>query len=389
MDAPEQLGRADQLALLGNIAQKFDVLPTPELNAGTLPHLLTESITPTELLFVRNTGGMPNFSPSQMANWTLLIDGHVRKRRCWTIEELKAIGTKEVIAVLECAGNGRAFFRSNWTTVYLDSKVPTNRFVAATRPIWRKVPWAAGTVMWRDGAAGCVKWTGVPLAALLKECGLKKTAIYTGHHSIETKLDSRAPAISRGLPIAKAMAEETLVAWAMNDEKIPPIHGGPLRLVVPGYPGSAWHKWIDRIEIRDKEHDGRLMDEYRIDGKIIEEMPVNSVITSPKTGFEVPAGEALRVGGYAWSGGSHIEKACVSVDKCRSWREAILGEAPDSWFAWRRFDIELADLSRGPIEITVRASDHSSGQPLVSRGRRGNRIGYCNNVVRRVAGRVI
>jgi DMSO/TMAO reductase YedYZ molybdopterin-dependent catalytic subunit len=175
----------------------------------------------------------------------------------------------------------------------------------------------------------------------------------------------------------------------MNGEDIPSIHGGPLRLVAPGYPGSAWQKWIGRIEIRDRVHDGRLMEEYRIDGEVIEEMPVNCVITRPANDFEAGVGQALGVGGYAWSGRSQIRKVGVSADGGASWHEAVLGEAPGGRFAWRRFDIEIAELKPGPVEIIVRAHDQDSEQPLQSRGRAGNPIGYCNNVARRVRGRVV
>jgi DMSO/TMAO reductase YedYZ molybdopterin-dependent catalytic subunit len=240
--------------------------------------------------------------------------------------------------------------------------------------------------MWADGAVGCVEWTGVPLAALLERCGGTASAVYTGHHSADIALDGSGPALSRGLPIAKATHPDTLVAWAMNGEDIAPIHGGPLRLVAPGYPGSAWQKWISRIEIRDRVHDGRLMEEYRIDGEIIEAMPVNSVITRPADGFETPAGQPLRVAGYAWSGQSGIGKVCVSADGGASWREARLGQQHGR-FAWRRFELEFA-APCGPVEIVVRAYDADSAQPLQSRSRAGNPIGYCNNVVRRLRAHV-
>ena len=342
---------------------------------------------------------MPVFSKSEIENWTLTIDGEVERPQRWTIDELKAIGSRNVVAVLECAGNGRAYFPCNRLINVLDAKamaldrlisrIPFTKpyqFARSFRPRWKKWPWFAGTVMWAEGAVGCIEWTGVPLSALLQRCGLKAGAVYTGHHSADLALDGTGPALSRGLPIAKALHPDTLVAWAMNGEDIPPIHGGPLRLVAPGYPGSAWQKWIGRIEIRDRVHDGRLMEEYRIDGEVIEEMPVNCVITRPANGFAT--GQPLGVGGYAWSGRSGIEKVSVSADGGASWREARLGEAPGGRFAWRRFDIEFADLAPGPVEIIVRAHDQDSEQPLASRSRAGNPIGYCNNVARRVRGHV-
>jgi DMSO/TMAO reductase YedYZ molybdopterin-dependent catalytic subunit len=400
MAADDQMGWREQFSLSREIKADLRVLPTRELNSETPAELLDQPITPIDLLFVRNTGRMPAFSATEIQNWTLTIDGEVGRPHRWTIDELKAIGSSNVTAVLECAGNGRAYFPCNRLINVLDAKamvldgmisrIPFARpyqFARRFRPRWKKWPWFAGTVMWAEGAVGCIEWTGVPLAALLQRCGLKAGAVYTGHHSADLALDGTGPALSRGLPIAKALHPDTLVAWAMNGEDIPPLHGGPLRLVAPGYPGSAWQKWIGRIEIRDRVHDGRLMEEYRIDGEVIEEMPVNCVITRPANGFE--AGQPLSVGGYAWSGRSGIEKVSVSLDGGASWREARLGEPPGGGFAWRRFDIEFAGLAPGPVEIIVRAHDQDSAQPLASRSRAGNPIGYCNNVVRRVRGRVV
>lgn len=396
------MGWREQFSLSRAIKSNLRVLPTRELNSETPAELLDQPITPIDLLFVRNTGRMPAFSKNEIENWTLTIDGEVERPQRWTIDELKAIGSRDVLAVLECAGNGRAYFPCNRLINVLDAKamaidhlisrIPFTKpyqFARSFRPRWKKWPWAAGTVMWTDGAAGCIEWTGVPLAALLQRCGVKAGAVYTGHHSADFALGGTGPALSRGLPIAKALHPDTLVAWAMNGEEIPPIHGGPLRLVAPGFPGSAWQKWIGRIEIRDRVHDGRLMEEYRIDGEVIEEMPVNCVITRPASGFKTQARQPLGVGGYAWSGRSGIEKVSVSADGGASWREAKLGEAPGSRFAWRRFDIELADLAPGPVEIIVRAHDQDSEQPLASRSRAGNPIGYCNNVARRLRGRVV
>src|SRR4051812_24418106 len=370
MTADHQMGWRQQFSLSRNTKPDLRVLPTRDLNCETPANLLDQPITPIDLLFVRNTGKMPDFSDAEIANWSLTIDGEVERPQRWTIDELKAIGSRTVVAVLECAGNGRAFFPCNRLINALDAQAMTlDRLISRTpaakpyqlargfRPRWKKWPWFAGTVMWAEGAVGCVAWTGVPLAALLQRCGVKPGAVYTGHHSADLALHGSGPALSRGLPIAKALHPDTLVAWAMNGEDIPALHGGPLRLVAPGYPGSAWQKWIGRIAIRDRVHDGRLMEEYRIDGEVIEEMPVNCVITRPANGFETPAGSPLGVGGYAWSGRSRIEQVTVSLDGGASWREAVLGEQPDSRFAWRRFDIEFADRAPGPVEIIVRAHD--------------------------------
>jgi sulfite oxidase len=118
-------------------------------------------------------------------------------------------------------------------------------------------------------------------------------------------------------------------------------------------------------------------------------MPVNCVITRPANGFAVPAGQPLSLGGYAWSGRSPVAGVSVSADGGASWREARLGGQPAGPFAWRRFDLDFAGLAPGPVEIIARARDGNSEQPLQSRSRRGNPIGYCNNVARRIHGRIV
>src|SRR6201747_704884 len=240
MAADDQMGWREQFSLSRELKAALRILPTRELNSETPAELLDQCITPIDLLFVRNTGRMPAFSKNEIQNWTLTIDGEVERPQRWTIDELKAIGSHNVIAVLECAGNGRAYFPCNRPINVLDAKVmaldgmisriPFARpyqFARSFRPQWKKWPWFAGTVMWAEGAVGCIAWTGVPLAELLQRCGVKAGAVYTGHHSADLALDGTGPALSRGLPIAKALHPDTLVAWAMNGEDIPAIHGGP------------------------------------------------------------------------------------------------------------------------------------------------------------------
>jgi sulfite oxidase len=353
------------------------VLPTAELNAETPAHLLDGDITPVDLLFARNTGTMPLPGAADIAAWTLTIDGCVRVPRRWTIAELQhQFETVTRTAVLECAGNGRSFF---------------------TEP--------AGVVLWQHGAAGCVAWTGVRLADLLAACEPAPDAVYTGHHSPDMRFDGLGPAISRGLPIAKALAPETLVAWALNGAPIPPLHGGPLRVIAPGFPGSASQKWITRIAIRDREHDGERMRDlhYRLPRvpvrplaagerydealfDVITDVPVRAIITTPREGFVLPAGVVLAVRGHAWSGHTPLAKVELSCDGGQSWRTAALGPLPDI-FAWRRFTATLAPPPAGAIEIIARASDaNGRAQPLESVT--WNPRGYCNNTVHRVGGRI-
>lgn len=366
--------RIDEHALVAASKPDLVILDTPELNAETPAHLLDEDITSLRRLFARNTGAMPVIGAAAVAAWTLAIDGFVRTPRSWTIVALQQeFETVSVTSVIECAGNGRALF-----------------------------PQPAGTVLWRRGAVGCVRWTGVRLGDLLQRCGLEPQAVYTGHHSPDIYRDGSGPAISRGLPIEKALAPETLVAFAINGEPIPPLHGGPFRLVAPGYPGASFQKWLTRVEVRDREHDGERMrnGHYRMPRaplrygepydvsqfEIITDMPVKSLITLPRDGFAAPSGAPLDVRGHAWSGHVPVARVELSCDGGRSWQMARLGPLPDR-FAWRRFELTLPAPPPGEIEIIARATDQRGrAQPLDSAP--WNPRGYCNNMCHRVRGRV-
>lgn len=350
-------------------AQKPDliILETEELNAETPVHLLDDDITPLDRLFVRNTGTMPAV---EQAGWTFTIDGCVRRSQRWTIAEMqRQFEAVTQVSVLECAGNGRAFF-----------------------------PEPAGTVLWRHGAAGCVAWTGARLADLLRDCGILPEAVYTGHHSPDLTFDRSGPALSRGIPIAKALAPETLVVWAANGHPLPVLHGGPLRLIAPGYPGSASQKWITRLDVRDREHDGERMRglHYRLprrpmrpgepidpaEFEVITDMPLRAIITSPREGHAAMAGRPLAIRGFAWSGHMPVAKVDVSPDGGRSWRRAQLAPVRNR-FAWRRFAATIDDPNPGPLELVARATDaEGRAQPLDSAP--WNPRGYCNNMAHRV-----
>src|ERR1043166_3037017 len=122
MAADDQMEWRQQFSLSREIKPNLRVLPTRELNFETPADLLDQPITPIDLLFVRNTGRMPVFSANQIADWSLTIDGCVEQPQRWTIDELKAIGSRTVTAVLECAGNGRAYFPANRQINFLDAR---------------------------------------------------------------------------------------------------------------------------------------------------------------------------------------------------------------------------------------------------------------------------
>ena len=361
--------KEEERRLVDLLKPELRLLEDEALNAEAHPHLLDEPITPFASFFIRNNGRLPEIEPK---SWTLTVDGEVERTLTFTLAELaKTFEPVTITAVLECAGNGRSGF-----------------------------PDATSGLQWGLGAVGCAQWAGIRLADVLRAAGVKPKAVYTGHLSPDVQLDgSGRAALSRGLPIEKALAPETLIAFEMNGQPLPYLHGGPLRIVAPGFPGSAWQKWLARIWVRDREHDGAKMrgTEYRMptvpvapggpidESKfaVITDMPVKSLITWPAENFSAAAGE-IEVRGFAWSGHVPLASVAVSTDGS-SWLAAEL-EPETHRFAWRRFRARVA-APAGPFVIMSRATDVQGGkQPLEAPS--WNPRGYCNNAVHRVKGRM-
>ncbi len=335
-------------------------------NVETPPHLLDDPITPIERFFVRNNGDWPAVD---RAAWRLTVDGLVERPLHLSLDELTArFETVTAACVLECAGNGRSYLEP-----------------------------AVEGVLWGYGAVGCARFTGVRMRDVLEAAGVKPGAVYTAHHSPD-RTEAGKVALSRGLPLKKALAEETLIAFAMNGGPLPLAHGGPLRVVAPGYPGSAWQKWLARLEIRDREHDGAKMTglDYRLPTvpvrpgetldpalfAVIEDMPVKALITHPPDGAGIAADGACEIRGFAWSGHVPVERVHVSTDGGTTWANAEL-EAGEGPFAWRRFRFAWTPDRAGPFTLVARAGDASGRvQPL---DQTWNPRGYCNNGCQRVA----
>ncbi|MEH6648708.1 MAG: sulfite oxidase [Motiliproteus sp.] len=348
------------------------ILNDRPVNAETPAHLLDDAVTPTNRHFVRNNGIPP--VDIDVDSWQLTIDGLVDKPITLSIKELKEkfeVVTRNV--VVECGGNGRASFE----------------------------PPARGN-QWTYGAVACAEWTGVRLADVLKAAGIKPGAVYTAHHSADKHLSGKEgkAAISRGVPIEKAMDPNNLIAFAMNGEEIHPMNGAPLRLIVPGWPGSCSQKWLQRITIRDQVHDGAKMTgkAYRVpnhpvaagekvdkeDFVIIERMPVKSLITHPANGVDV-SGKSLEIRGNAWSGEREVTSVEISIDFGASWIKAELGAQPN-FGAWQRFKAEVTFPLAGYYEVWAKATDDQGiSQPF---GIAWNPKGYLNNSMHRVAVKV-
>jgi DMSO/TMAO reductase YedYZ molybdopterin-dependent catalytic subunit len=356
--------------------QGLVVLNDRPLNAETLPHFLDDEITPADRLFVRNNGLPPaNIDPK---TWTLSLKGESIKRPAtFTIEELKNKFKHYTYQIqLECGGNGRSEFN----------------------------PPAKGN-QWTVGAVGCPEWTGVRLKDVLNYCGLKKDAVYTGYYGADEHIsgDPKKVPISRGVPIHKAMEDESLIVWAINGEDLPLNNGYPLRLITGGWPGSTCGKWVKEIVVRNKVHDGPKMGSYsyrvpcspvapgeRVDKKemcIIESMPVKSLITFPKSGTKTDIKNPLLVRGHAWAGDLEISAMHVSIDFGVTWLKCTL-KKPRNRLAWQRWSTEIQFPEEGYYEVWARATDaNGEMQPMVVPG--WNPKGYLNNACHRIAVRVI
>jgi len=345
------------------------VLNDRPLNAQTPAYLLNDAITPTARHFVRNNGVPPENASAQ--DWTLTIDGLVEKPLKFSISDLqKQFDVVDLALQIECAGNGRAAFD----------------------------PPAKGN-QWTYGAIGCAKWRGVRLADVLKAAGVKSNAIYTANEGADTHLSGKADKkpISRGVPMEKALDPNNLIAFAQNDADINPMNGAPLRLVVPGWPGSCSQKWLTRIWLRDVVHDGAKMTgtSYRVpnhpvapgekvpkeDFVIIQSMPVKSLITRPRTGLKT-ALRTLEVGGHAWAGDRKVKAMHISTDFGATWVEADL-EDPVNSFAWQQWKATATFPEAGYYEVWARATDDEDvTQPFAIAW---NPKGYLNNSMHRIA----
>lgn len=351
------------------------VLNDKPWNMEAAAHLLDDDITPNASMFIRNNGLVPE--DIDVSKWTLTIDGEsVINKKNYTLAELKSKFEHHTYQLtIECGGNGRSEFN----------------------------PPAQGN-QWTVGAVHCASWTGVRLRDVLKDAGIKNDAVYIGFHAADLHLsrDAGKEAISRGCPMAKALQDETILAFKMNGEDIPFIHGHPLRLVAGGWPASVSGKWLTGISIRNKVHDGSKMtgDSYKVPCKpiapgetvkeedlcIIESMPVKSLITFPKSGAMIKAGTALNIRGHAWAGELEVAKMEYSIDFGSTWKPAVL-KKPVNRLAWQHFSAKVEFPQKGYYEVWAKATDTKGmAQPMLVPG--WNPKGYLNNACHRIAVKV-
>lgn len=318
----------------------------------------TSVITPSNQLYIRNN--LPTPDASIVANrdaWEISIEG-VGKPRTVTLGELKTMGLETVAMVLQCSGNGRAFFPSK----------------------------PSGTP-WTVGAAGCVVWSGVPVRAVAEALGGPESGMRfltgTGGEKLPAGLDPKSIIVERSVPVA-AMGD-ALLAWEMNGEPISLAHGGPLRLIVPGYTGVNNIKYIKRLAFTAQETDAKIMSHgYRISppgGKgepnqpSVQEMTVKSWINSPAPDGAPLQQSRAQIAGVAFGGMHAVKRVEVSTDGGKNWKEARLVGPDLGKYAWRQFVLD-ARLTTGQHVLVSRATDaRGNVQP---EQRMENAAGYNN-----------
>ena len=350
------------------------ILSERPLNAETPAHLLDDAVTPASRMFVRNNGIPPDTRAINPLDWALEVSGEacLHPMRL-TLRDLKTTYEHVTLKLqLECGGNGRAEYHP---------------------PV--------GGNQWTTGAVACPEWAGVRLRDVLDSCGMARNAVYVAYESADTHLSgdpTRGP-ISRGVPVAKALEGESMIAWAMNGQPLPPLHGFPLRLVIGGWPGSVSGKWLTRILVRDRVHDGAKMggQSYRVPCNpvapgatvpdehmcIIGSMPVKSLITFPESGACRPLGEPITVRGHAWAGDRAVRDVFTSIDYGATWHRTAI-EPPANQLAWQQWSTWISPSRAGYYEVWARAvDDEGVSQPVVMPA--WNPRGYLNNACHRIA----
>ncbi|CAD5370153.1 Sulfite oxidase [Rubrivivax sp. A210] len=316
-------------------------------------------ITPADQLYIRNNLPAPDAAIVADRNaWEVSIAG-VKNPRTLTLAELKTLGVESVAMVLQCSGNGRGFFPSK----------------------------PSGTP-WQVGAAGCVMWSGVPLRWVAEALGGvadgMKFITGTGGEKLPAGVDPKSVVVERSVPLA-AMAD-ALLAWEMNGAPLPLAHGGPLRLIVPGYTGVNSIKYVKQLAFTAQETDARIMSHgYRLSppgGKgdpsqpSVQEMGVKSWINTPTAESGTLKAGLVQVLGVAFGGLNPVAKVEVSLDGGKSWSVARFVGPDLGRYAWRQFAL-ATKLPAGSFVLASRATDSAGNvQP---EQRFENAGGYNNN----------
>ena len=299
----------------------------------------TGAITPAERLYIRNNIAAPDVSiVANRDAWQLAVEG-VRQPRTLTVAELKTLGLETLVMVLQCSGNGRGYF--------------------ASKP--------SGTP-WRVGAAGNLFWSGVPVRAVAESLGgVGADARFitgTGGETLPAGIDPKTVIVERSVPISTL--GDALLAWEMNGEPVPHAHGGPLRLIVPGYSGVNNIKYIKRLAFTRDQTDAAIQaTRYRIAPPGTKESPSHPAVweMDPKSWINSPAPEAgpvrrgwVQIHGVAMGGMQAPRRVEVSLDGGNTWREAGFIGPNLGRYAWRPFVLQ-AELKPGTYVLASRVTD--------------------------------
>jgi DMSO/TMAO reductase YedYZ molybdopterin-dependent catalytic subunit len=340
---------------IGNEAIKAEKAKSMQFHSerpltGSVPaHEHDFDVTPSDRMFVRNNLLTPDIDINAHR---LTIKGLVDKELSFSIPELqKAFPVVSLQGMLECAGSGRAAYQ----------------------------PRASGTPWLETGGMGCPKWSGVRLADVLKAAGVKATGAHVAGQGGDPGAVATAAPVIRSIPMRKAMDDNTLLAWAMNDAPLPKIHGYPLRLVVPGWVGSASTKWVHTVTVLDAPFKGTYMtNSYvmpkwpvapgtRMPAEVVstEGWPIKSMMTSPAPNARFKGGERITVRGRAWVGEGDVDRVEVSTDEGKTWQRARIARGGDK-YAWRTFTLDVNPERFGYVTFVARAwDDRGNAQPAV------------------------
>lgn len=302
----------------------------------------TSLITPEDKLYIRNNINPPSETIIADRDAWQVSFGGVRQPGALTVGELKTLGLTTVATVLQCSGNGRKYFMDMLTGEESISGTP-----------------------WTVGAAGCVIWSGVSLKAVVDALGGVAEGVRfvtgTGGEELPEGLDPKELIVERSVPIE--MLEHIVLAWEMNGTPLPFAHGGPLRMIVPGYSGVNNIKYVKSVALTETESDAKIQStSYRYhalgekgspEDPSVWAQPVKSWITTP---LEMTNPGRAQIAGVAFGGMNAVAKVEVTTDGGATWREASFVGPDLGRFAWRNFVLS-ADLEPGSYVLASRATD--------------------------------
>jgi DMSO/TMAO reductase YedYZ molybdopterin-dependent catalytic subunit len=335
-------------------AAPLDVIRRDPFNAESPADALQHAVTPTPQAYVRTNFGVPVVSETHV----IKIGGAVTNPIALSLDQLRGLPQRTVVATMECAGNDRLGM----------SPLPVGE-------------------PWRHGALSTVSWTGVSLADVLKLAGADADVVEVLVSAADAGVRDDAEGtvrFARALPLADAQRPETLLALQMNGAPLTPDHGAPVRLAVPGWYGMASVKWVTHIDLLRERYQGYFQRQryvYDEPGGVspVTRMRVKSIIQTPTEGAVCE--RRVTVSGWAWSGDGRIARVEVGVDGGDQWQDAELG-TPASAHAWTPWQLALELPRSGRFVLRSRATDATGAvQPdaIV-----WNRLGYGNNAIRHV-----